>query len=267
MKRSKTLFAALSAFSYVSATGTDDQVNPALDPGTFLNPSANYRPRFRYWVPDASINLTHLADDIADAASKGAGGVEILGYYLYGDVGYGGTNSAPVQVDWTEYGWGTQAWRAVQDTALQASKDNGLVIDFTIGPNQGAGVPAEYGPDGLLWDLASFNVTLSNGTYDSVLPGWGTGKLVSASTGLVTSTVNTTYDFFQYESTSPKYALFSTLKADTLQDVTPLVETDGHLTFQAPDATGQGSYTLFAAGARLLAEVTPRCSAPPPWPR
>ena len=28
----------------------------------------------------------------------------------------------------------------VQDTALQATKDNGLIVDFTLGPNQGAGV-------------------------------------------------------------------------------------------------------------------------------
>lgn len=45
------------------------------------------------------------AEDIKEAGQRGAGGVEILGYYLY--------NSAPgdyVPVDWTTYGWGTPAW-------------------------------------------------------------------------------------------------------------------------------------------------------------
>ena len=66
------------------AFGNNDQVNPNVDYGTFANPSSNVRPRFRYWVPDASVNLSQLAFDIADAGSKGVGGVEILGYYLYG---------------------------------------------------------------------------------------------------------------------------------------------------------------------------------------
>ena len=67
-----------------SAFGINDQVNPNVDYGTFASPSVNVRPRFRYWVPDASINLSQIAFDIADAGSKGVGGVEVLGYYLYG---------------------------------------------------------------------------------------------------------------------------------------------------------------------------------------
>lgn len=80
-----TIALALLSFSaLVYSTGINDQVNRGFDYGTFENPSSNVRPRFRYWVPDASINLTHLAFDIADAGSRGVGGVEILGYYLYG---------------------------------------------------------------------------------------------------------------------------------------------------------------------------------------
>lgn len=83
----------------------DDQVEAAIQAGTFANPSANVRPRFRYWLPDASVNLSRVALDIADAKMVGAGGVEVLGYYLY--------DSAPgdiVPTDWTTYGWGTPAW-------------------------------------------------------------------------------------------------------------------------------------------------------------
>ncbi len=78
---------------------TDDQVNAVIESGTFQNPSSNFRPRFRYWVPDASINLDRVAEDVADVAAAGAGGVEVLGYYLY--------DSAPgdlVPTDWTTYG-------------------------------------------------------------------------------------------------------------------------------------------------------------------
>lgn len=95
--------------------------------GTFQNPSSLSRPRFRYWVPDASVNLSRVQNDIADAGSVGAGqldplichsiahanfpnatgGVELLGYYNYGDIESG---AGVIPVDWTVYGWGTPAW-------------------------------------------------------------------------------------------------------------------------------------------------------------
>lgn len=84
---------------------TDDQVEAAIDAGTFANPSANVRPRFRYWIPDASVNISRVVQDIAGAAAAGAGGVEVLGYYLYG-----GNPGDFAPVDWSVYGWGTSAW-------------------------------------------------------------------------------------------------------------------------------------------------------------
>lgn len=35
------------------------------------------------WVPDASVNVSRLSQDVVDVASAGGGGVEVLGYYLY----------------------------------------------------------------------------------------------------------------------------------------------------------------------------------------
>lgn len=93
--------------SFASATGIDSQVEPALDYGTFQNPSSNLRPRFRYWIPDASVDPAQVAADVKDAGRIGAGGVEILGYYNYGD---DGPIQGPIPTDWTEYGWGTPAW-------------------------------------------------------------------------------------------------------------------------------------------------------------
>lgn len=64
--------------------GTNDQVNAPIDYGTFQNPSRDIRPKFRYWLPDASVNQSEVLNDLVDMASKGAGGVEFLGFYLYG---------------------------------------------------------------------------------------------------------------------------------------------------------------------------------------
>lgn len=69
---------------------TDSLVNAAIDNGTFKDPSVYVRPRFRYWVPDASVDHDVLAADIAGAKAAGAGGVEVLGYYLYGGELYQG---------------------------------------------------------------------------------------------------------------------------------------------------------------------------------
>lgn len=94
------------------AIGTNDQVGAAdIDYGTFENPSANVRARFRYWINDASVNLSRVADDVRSLGEAGAGGLELLGYYDYGNLGaFGGGNDAPLQSDWTVYGFGGTPW-------------------------------------------------------------------------------------------------------------------------------------------------------------
>lgn len=79
-----TVAALLNGVAGLPKNRTDALVNAAIDAGTFQNPSVNVRPRFRYWVPDASVNHTSLADDIKEAGRVGAGGVEVLGFYQYG---------------------------------------------------------------------------------------------------------------------------------------------------------------------------------------
>lgn len=93
------------------AVGTDDQVNSAINFGTFQDPSSNIRPRFRYWANDASHSLSRIAEDVKSLASAGAGGLELLGYYLYGETStYGGQSDAVLQSDWTVYGFGQEPW-------------------------------------------------------------------------------------------------------------------------------------------------------------
>ena len=80
--------------------------------GTFQNPSVHVRPKFRYWIPDASVDHAAIAEDVRAASSVGAGGLELLGYYLYGGPpsnGAGRGDGAPD--DWAVNGFGTSAWR------------------------------------------------------------------------------------------------------------------------------------------------------------
>ncbi|KAJ5909561.1 secreted protein [Penicillium tannophilum] len=231
--RALSLFTlATLAVPGVLSTGTNDQVDPNLDYGTFQDPSSAVRPRFRYWVNDASMNLSVLAEDVRSIGKAGAGGIELLGYYLYGDSSaYGGGNSAPLQTDWTVYGFGGAPWKEMVDTILEVAKEDKLVIDFANGPNQGAGVPALYNSDGLLWDLAAYNSTFSSSKgFKATLPGWGSGRFVAATTGTVKS------------STASEAVLY----ASSLQDVTSKVSTDGSLKIKATSKSEGTESLVFA---------------------
>lgn len=117
--RTLSLFSlATLAVPGVVSIGTNDQVDPNIDYGTFQDPSSAVRPRFRYWVNDASMNLSVVAEDVRSIGKAGAGGIELLGYYLYGDTSaYGGGNSAPLQTDWTVYGFGGAPWSKIDPSS------------------------------------------------------------------------------------------------------------------------------------------------------
>lgn len=147
----------LSLAHFISAN-TNDQVGADIDYGTFESPSARVRPRFRYWLPDASVDPTTVKENIQSAGAVGAGGVEFLPFYNYG----GEMDGTPPGADWSTYGFGTEAFKEMFLTALKAHKDAGLVMDFPLGPNQGQGVPAEFDDQGLQWDLVSFILDIEN---------------------------------------------------------------------------------------------------------
>ncbi|PQE27097.1 secreted protein [Rutstroemia sp. NJR-2017a WRK4] len=232
------LFLAAAVFSLHCcwAVGTDDQVYSNIDYGTFQTPSKNVRPRFRYWPNDASLNLSRVAYDVKQTGKVGAGGVELLGYYLYGDGGaFGGFLSSPLQTDWTTYGFGSVAWKDLLDSVLTAAYKENLLVDLSLGPNQGAGVPAPYDSDGLLWDLAPFNMSVPvGGKFDAILPGWGSGSLISASTALQVSATNTTT------------GRVVVLDDESLTDVTASVNSSGHLKVQFPYTSKGSNYLVFA---------------------
>lgn len=129
----------------------DDQINANLNYGTFRNPSSKVRPRFRYWLPDGSVDQATVSANIQSSANVGAGGVEFLGFYNYG----GELGPTPPGADWTIYGFGTPAFQDQFRNVLQTCKELGLVMDFPLGPNQGQGVPAVTTDPGLQWDLVS----------------------------------------------------------------------------------------------------------------
>ncbi|KAL9108497.1 MAG: hypothetical protein Q9227_006712 [Pyrenula ochraceoflavens] len=250
------VFASIPAIA-LPQNHTDDQVNAPINAGTFQNPSVNVRPRFRYWVPDASVDGVALAADVKEAGRVGAGGVEVLGYYLYGGTPQGTGTFAPD--DWSVYGWGTPEWQDAFRTLARAHDDNGLIMDFALGPNQGQGVPAPQDSDGLMWDLWSYNISIPiGGAFDGILPGWGTGPLQAVVTGLAISLENITVAPSVITSLNgtgvppslpgdpPFNRTQVTLSLDSLKEVTDQVSSDGHLNLQFPSNTTGLEYQLFA---------------------
>jgi hypothetical protein len=78
--------------------------------GTFENPSVHVRPKFRYWIPDASVSHSGIARDVQAAGEAGAGGLECLGFYLYGGSPANGGARVAAPVSWATYGFGTNEW-------------------------------------------------------------------------------------------------------------------------------------------------------------
>lgn len=135
----------LLAFAPDLTAGADA---PTQD-GTFKDPGARARPRFRYWLPDASVDAATVKSDLEAAGDIGAGGVEFIPFFNYG----GEQGKAPEGSDWAKYGFGTKPFRDMFKMALRTHAENGLFMDFPLGPNQGQGVPAPYGDEGLQWNL------------------------------------------------------------------------------------------------------------------
>ncbi|KAK4555453.1 hypothetical protein LTR86_007205 [Recurvomyces mirabilis] len=246
--------ASLAALIIVGASyNTNDQVGVDISYGSFQDPSVHVRPRFRYWIPDASVNLSHVAADFATVKAVGMGGLELLGYYLYGDFPTGVAEGGPIPVDWTKYGWGTDAWKTLQDTALKATKDGGMIMDLALGPNQGAGVPAETNEPGIMWDLWPFNTSVPLGQrFDGTVPGWEQvegGEFVAATIALV---INQKGDLTF--SASPAWTGHNytgnnlTVSVASLQDITQQVDNaTGHVSITFPSSNNTGvEWQVFA---------------------
>lgn len=137
-----------------SSPSSSPSVNVSPSPtaeasGTFDDPPNSSRVKFRYWLPDASVDIATVQDDIHSAAEIGVGGVEFVPLYNYG----GSLAPAPNGSDWARDGFGTRSFCEVFRGALKTARRDGLVLDFAIGANQGQGVPASSGDGGLHWDL------------------------------------------------------------------------------------------------------------------
>jgi hypothetical protein len=152
----------------LSDAASPSKVRPR-DGSSFENPPATYRPRFRYWLPDSSVNPNIVKENIRASGALGAGGVEFLPFFDYGATSRG----PPPGSDWSTFNFGTPAFRAQFKAALEAHREGRLIMDFAMGPNQGQGVPAEPDDEGLQWDLVRrFFIYISTSKTRKIIPNW-----------------------------------------------------------------------------------------------
>jgi len=115
-------------------------------------------------LPDADVNHNILQNDVRALKDIGAGGLEFVPFYNYG---FGGPHLNESDV----YAFGKPAFADVLLTALEACKNNGLVMDIALGASQGQGVPAEPLTPGLAVQLVYGKTTVKGGEqFSGYLP-------------------------------------------------------------------------------------------------
>ncbi|KAJ4474499.1 hypothetical protein J3R30DRAFT_3295777 [Lentinula aciculospora] len=127
-----------------------------LNRGTFASPKTGVK--WRYWIEDANVDLDILNSDIAEIAQVGSSGFELLSYQSYGSVL---SSTGLILVDPTDFAFGSDRFVNITASVVQAAINNNLTIDFTLGPDQGAGVPVL--PDDV--DMEGMNTELVFGSH------------------------------------------------------------------------------------------------------
>ncbi|KAE8327854.1 hypothetical protein BDV39DRAFT_204569 [Aspergillus sergii] len=220
-------------------------------PGSFADPAKVTRPRFRYWLPDASVDPEDVAFDIRDLGNHGAGGIELHN-------GYSSPTGAP-PTNWTTYGYGTPAFVNILRAILQTHIDEGLVPDISM-VNNGA-IPAQWDNPDLSWALKTSQVVV-NGSYNGTLPGWGSGNFLAAHTYAILNTSTIVKPFngpWKARDPWPQH----TISNESLTVVSDLVQPDGSIRVTPHHVEGAQSHILQAfymyqpLARKIIAAVDP----------
>ncbi|MEO3884400.1 glycosyl hydrolase [Nonomuraea sp. B5E05] len=127
-------------------------------------PARSARPMVRWWWPDAHVDPAEIRREVDQLAAAGFGGAEIAAVHH--------SIRDKSVLDPAGHGWGTPAWNAAVEAALDQAARRGIRIDLTIGPSWPAAVPS-ITPDSpaAVKELAHGSVTVAAGaTYAGAAP-------------------------------------------------------------------------------------------------
>ncbi|SFN65788.1 hypothetical protein SAMN04489713_102711 [Actinomadura madurae] len=159
-----TAAAAVAAAAPALGGRAAAQAAPRPGGGGFARPGAAVRPRFRWWWPDGLVDPAEIRREIDQIAAAGFGGAEIVAVHH--------SIRDKSVLDPAGHGWGTPAWNAGVEAALDQAVRRGITVDLTIGPAWPAAVPTIAADDeAAVQELAYGTVAVAGGsTHDGPLP-------------------------------------------------------------------------------------------------
>ncbi|WP_395106800.1 glycosyl hydrolase [Actinomadura sp. SCN-SB] len=197
--------------------------DPAPFPAAhFARPGAEVRPRFRWWWPDAHVTPAEIRREIDQIADAGFGGAEIVALHH--------SIKDKSVLDPVHHGWGTPAWNAGVEAALDQARKRGITVDLTIGPAWPAAVPS-ITPDSpaAVQELAYGMVTLAGGaTHDGPVP----DPVVAPQPGVTQRHLEAVHAVRKDPAYDNRDVIG--LARDSWQDLTSRVR-NGRITWTAPD--------------------------------
>ncbi|WP_461060842.1 glycosyl hydrolase [Streptomyces pseudoechinosporeus] len=213
---------AAAAPAAASATGSV--------PRAFASPAPAVRPRFRWWWPDALVDVDEIRREVDQIADAGFGGVEIAAV----------THSMTAPIDPAKYGWGTRAWTTAVEAALRRAAEREVTVDLTLGPAWPASVPS-ITPDhrAATKELAHGSAAVAPGeTFSGPVPAPGTPP---EDAGVKREELMLVQAVRVAAGSSPD-AEVPELDQSTVRDITAAVQ-DGRLEWTAP---GDGTWLVIA---------------------
>ncbi|KIK65051.1 hypothetical protein GYMLUDRAFT_56519 [Collybiopsis luxurians FD-317 M1] len=154
---------------YVLGAASLAASSTVVDRGTFAAPKTGVK--WRYWIEDASADPDIVRFDVSEMARMGSAGFQLLSYQSYGSVQ---SSTGLILLDPTDFAFGSDRFVNITATIVQAAMDNNVTIDFTLGPDQGAGVPVlpdDVDMEGMNTELVFGSHFLSPGeTFDGPVP-------------------------------------------------------------------------------------------------
>lgn len=82
-----------------------------------------YRPKARYWLPNALVDLKCVKNDVIDLYERGFGSIEVVSFMPFGD-----RDCA------SEFAWGSKKWLDVIVTILETAQAYQMKVDLANGP-------------------------------------------------------------------------------------------------------------------------------------
>ncbi|KAJ6547208.1 hypothetical protein B0H19DRAFT_257895 [Mycena capillaripes] len=199
--------------------------------GSFASPKTGVK--WRYWIQDASVSLDILRRDVVEIARVGSSGFELLSYQSYG---------GDVLLDPTNVAFGSDRFVDATAVLVEAARDNHLTIDFSMGPDQGAGVPVfDVDMEGMNTELVFGSQFLAAGeTYNGPLPDPSIFPLVLnnevLSANITTMRLVSAVVAELIPGADPSASRVS-LDWNTVQDLTSRVDKSSSLSFTAPNSS------------------------------